>query len=161
VNADTIVIDMFYPQPVGQVWAALTSSQALEAWLMPNDFEPRLGHRFTFHTTPDQSWDGIVHCEIVALDRLRRIAYTWRSPSSHLDTLVTFTIEPAEGGTHLRLEHSGFASGGKAGLTVRDLLASGWKSRVLPERLAAYLDEQAPRDTLSPVNDDDNQERTP
>src|SRR5207244_262877 len=58
---DSIVIDMFYPQSVGQVWAALTSADALAAWLMPNDFEPRVGHRFTFRTTPDQFWDGTVY----------------------------------------------------------------------------------------------------
>ena len=140
---DAIVIDMFYPHPVEQVWAALTNPEALGIWLMPNDFEPRVGHHFTFRTTPDNNWNGIVHCQVVEVDALHRIAYTWRGDAAQWETLVTFTIEPAEGGTNLRLEHSGFESGGKAGLTVRDLLASGWNSRVLREKLPALLRTQA------------------
>ena len=140
MNADSIVIDMFYPYAVSDVWAALTSSEALGEWLMPNDFEPRIGHRFTFRTTPDSNWNGIVNCEIVTLENLKRIAFTWQG--NGLDTLVTFAIEGVEGGTHLRLEHAGFAKSGQVGLTVRDLLASGWNSRILRERLPAFLDEQ-------------------
>lgn len=147
MTADSIVIEMFYPHPVIDVWAALTSSEALAAWLMPNDFEPRVGHRFTFRTTPDSNWNGIVNCEVVALDRPRRVAYTWQG--NGLDTLVTFSIEPVEGGTKLRLEHAGFEKGGSVGLTVRDLLASGWNSRILRERLPAFL-AQRERSALPP-----------
>ena len=142
MNDDAIVVDVFYPHPVAQVWDALTSAPALEAWLMPNDFEPRLGHAFTFHTAPDQYWNGVVECEVVALDRPRQVAYTWRNPATKLDTLVTFTLEPAEGGTNLRLEHTGFARSGKAGQVAREGLGAGWNSRVLRERLAGYLNGQ-------------------
>src|SRR5262249_23129352 len=90
MTSDAIVIDMFYRHPVRQVWEALTSSEGLAAWLMPNDFEPRLGHRFTFQTSPDQQWSGIVQCQVVALEELKRIAYTWQS--GPIDTLVTFSI---------------------------------------------------------------------
>ena len=137
---DAIVIDMVYPQPIEAVWKALTNSDALTAWLMPNDFEPRIGHRFTFRTTPDQYWNGVVECEVVALDALSRLAFTWRGGA--LDTLVTFSIESVDEGTHLRLEHTGFDHSGPTGLTVRDLLASGWNSRILRERLPAYLNER-------------------
>jgi catechol 2,3-dioxygenase-like lactoylglutathione lyase family enzyme len=41
-----------YPHPADRVWAALTSSEALAAWFMPNDFEPAVGHRFTFQAKP-------------------------------------------------------------------------------------------------------------
>jgi uncharacterized protein YndB with AHSA1/START domain len=143
MSDDSVVIDVYYPQAVPQVWAALTSSAALAAWLMPNDFEPRVGHCFTFRTTPDQFWDGTVYCEVVTLDSPRQVAYTWKNETSRLDTLVTFTLEPADGGTHLRLEHTGFANSGPAGLSVRDMLGSGWNSRVLRERLPAYLAESA------------------
>ncbi len=40
-----------YPHPVDRVWEALTSSEALAAWLMPNDFKPAVGHHFTFRTS--------------------------------------------------------------------------------------------------------------
>jgi uncharacterized protein YndB with AHSA1/START domain len=54
-----------YPHPVERVWAALTSSDALAVWLMPNDFKPVVGHRFTFRTKPAPGFDGIVHCEVL------------------------------------------------------------------------------------------------
>jgi uncharacterized protein YndB with AHSA1/START domain len=140
---DAIVIDIFYPHPVRQVWEALTDQQALATWLMPNDFVPRLGHRLTFVSGPERGWNGTIYCQVVQLDADHCVSYTWRGGSSGLDTLVTFTLEPAAGGTLLRLEHSGFASGGEAGLTMRDLLASGWNSRILRERLPAFLNQQA------------------
>jgi uncharacterized protein YndB with AHSA1/START domain len=143
MNDDAIVVDVFYPHPVAKVWDALTQAGALEAWLMPNNFEPQVGHTFTFHTKPDQYWNGMVDCEVVTLEKPRRVAYTWRNAATHLDTLVTFTLEPAEGGTNLRLEHTGFASSGPAGQMAREGLGAGWNSTVLRERLASYLNGPA------------------
>lgn len=142
MSSDSIVIEMFYPHPVEKVWAALTDPAALSAWLMPTDFQPEVGRRFTFQTTGDSQWNGIVECEVVRLDAPRCVAYTWRGGGGLIDTLVTFSIEPAEGGTRLRLEHSGFAATGPTGLTIRDILASGWDSTLLRQRLPAYLDGQ-------------------
>jgi len=149
----SIVVDMFYPHPISAVWSALTRPEALAEWLMPNDFEPRVGHHFTFHTRPDQYWDGVVYCEVIALERPRRLVYTWQNKTSSLDTLVTFTLEPAEGGTRLRLEHAGFDKNGQAGLTIRDMMASGWNSKILRERLPALLDREADQAQASPAGE--------
>jgi uncharacterized protein YndB with AHSA1/START domain len=43
-----LVREVFHPHPREQVWAALVDPKALGLWLMPNDFEPRVGHAFTF-----------------------------------------------------------------------------------------------------------------
>lgn len=139
---DSIVIDIFYPYPVSRVWKALTDSASLAVWLMPNDFVPQVGHRFTFQPTEQQGWSGLIECEVVEVEAQRRIRYTWNNQPSQLKTLLTFTLEPAEGGTNLRLEHTGFASAGKAGLSIRDMLGSGWNSRVLREKLPALLRSQ-------------------
>lgn len=139
---DSITIEIVYPHPIEQVWRALTDSAILARWLMPNDFAPRVGHRFTFRTTPEHRWNGVVQCEVVAVEPPRRVAYTWQGGDLPR-TLVTFTLEPSGEGTRLRLVHSGFAAGGKAGLTVRDILASGWNSKVLRERLPSLLDALA------------------
>ncbi len=40
------------PPPLDRVWTALTSADALQAWLMPNDFEPVVGRRCTLRTKP-------------------------------------------------------------------------------------------------------------
>ncbi len=81
-----------------------------------------------------------MHCRVVALDEPHRVAYTWAGGPPLPETLVTFTLEPSETGTRLRLVHSGFAAGGPPALSVRDILASGWGSTLLRERLPALLD---------------------
>lgn len=141
MDDDAIVIEMTYPHPIERVWRALTSRDALAAWLMPNDFEPRVGHAFTFRAQPQEGWSGAVHCRVTALEPFQRVAYTWQGGGSELpETLVTFTLAPEGTGTRLRLEHSGFAAGGPQGLTVRDILASGWSSNLLRGTLPALLD---------------------
>jgi uncharacterized protein YndB with AHSA1/START domain len=138
---DGIHLEVVYPQPIDRVWRALTTSEALAAWLMPNDFVPEVGHRFTFRTNPQEGWSGVVACEVTELDPPRRIAYTWRGGPELPPTLVSFSLDPLERGTRLRLDHTGFAAGGPAALTVRDILASGWDSKLLREQLPAYLDQ--------------------
>jgi uncharacterized protein YndB with AHSA1/START domain len=141
---DSIELEAVYPHPIAQVWRALTESEALGRWLMPNDFQPLLGHHFTFRTVPQAGWDGIVECQVVALDAPHRVAYTWRGAAELPETLVTFTLESlAAGSTRLCLVHSGFAQGGPAAQTIRDLLSSGWDATLLRTRLPALLDALA------------------
>jgi uncharacterized protein YndB with AHSA1/START domain len=144
-DRDRIEIEIVYPHPVARVWHALTDAEALARWLMPNDFAPRLGHHFTFRA--EGEWTGTIECEVVALEPPTRVAYTWASGPLRPPTLVTWMLaSEGEGegeGTRLRLVHSGFAACGPTGLTVRDILASGWDSKVLREKLPALLDALA------------------
>lgn len=139
---DSIVIDVFYPHPLHKVWDALINSESLAIWLMPNDFVPQVGHHFTFKPDTQQGWTGNIECEVMAVEPERRISYTWYNAPSQLRTLVTFSLEAAEGGTNLRLEQTGFASAGQFGMTIRDMLGKGWNSRVLREKLPALLNSQ-------------------
>lgn len=122
-----IHITMTYPHPPERVWAALTDSEALEAWLMPNDFQPVVGHKFTVKTDPAPGFDGIVHCEVLELEPPSRLSYTWRN--GVLDTTVSFRLEPVDGGTRLTLEQTGFT--GVVGRSVGWMLGQGWRRKVL------------------------------
>jgi uncharacterized protein YndB with AHSA1/START domain len=126
-----------YPHPVDRVWAALTSSDALAAWFMPNDFKPVVGHRFTFRTKPARAmgFDGIVRCEVLELAPPRRMVWSWAG--GNIDTTVTFTLEESAEGTRLRMHQVGFD--GLGAQLTRRILASGY-SRILGQRLPAYLD---------------------
>lgn len=146
MNEDSIVYEALYPYPIWTVWKALTSAEALAQWLMPNDFAPVLGHRFTFQTAPRGRWNGVIACQVIALDPPTRVAYSWRGGAPAFDTLVTFTLTALEEQTQLRLEHSGFAAAGAVGLNVRDILGRGWRSHILQKQLPevlARLAEQA------------------
>ncbi len=48
----TLLIDREMPHPPEKVWRALTQRPLIEEWLMTNDFQPIVGHRFTFRATP-------------------------------------------------------------------------------------------------------------
>ncbi len=131
-NAGTQSISMEYdlPYPPAKVWRALTESALLADWLMANDMRPTVGHSFTFKQQPTPWWDGIVHCEVLELDRNKRLRYSWRSgpESSPLDTMVTWTLTPTpSGGTKLALEHSGFLPGNPFAF---DGARKGWQRMV-------------------------------
>ncbi len=107
----SIVVERTMPHPPEKVWRALTTSALIAEWLMRNDFEPVVGHRFQFQATPVPGWSGITNCEVVEVDPPRRLAYRWgdgTESDSGLRTLVTWTLTPVAGGVLVRMEHSGF-----------------------------------------------------
>lgn len=131
-------VDRFYPHPPEAVWRALTTPELLARWLMPNDFAPVIGHRFTFRTEPGPGFDGVVHCEVLELDAPSTLAFSWRG--GPLDTHVRFTLAPEGDGTRLHMEHSGFR-GLKARLVQR-ILQIGNRT-LYGKRLPALLDDTA------------------
>jgi uncharacterized protein YndB with AHSA1/START domain len=100
------VIEREMPHPPEKIWRALTEGALIEEWLMSNDFKPVVGHRFTFRATPVPNWNGVIECEVLAVEPNARLAYSWGTLG--IGTAVTFTLTPTAGGTHLRMEQSGF-----------------------------------------------------
>ena len=120
-----------YPFTPEQVWKALTDRQALAEWLMPNTFEPRLGHKFQFHSSTGE-FAGVIECEVLELSPPRYLAYSWRGGNQ--DTVVSFTLQPVAEGTRVVLEHRGFVF--TEGTMAKNLLSSGWEKKIktmLPE----------------------------
>jgi uncharacterized protein YndB with AHSA1/START domain len=105
----TIRREILIPQPREQVWRAIADSAALAEWMFPNDFAPRVGHRFTFRVPPNRNLvDGIiVHCEVIECEPPSRLEFSW-SAASIVDTRVSFRLEPDGDGTRIFFEHSGF-----------------------------------------------------
>jgi len=97
----------FYPHPIEAVWAAITDPAALAAWLMPNDFEPRVGKRFTFRGEPVPGWRGWIDCEVIALEPPSRMVWSWRSTDEDPPMQVEIQLRTVEGGTELTLAHTG------------------------------------------------------
>ena len=124
--------------PRQEVWRALTDSASMEKWIMPNTFEPRLNHEFTFVWGQASDWDGIIHCKIVVLDEPEKLAYTWRGAPGVPETLVTYTLKEEGGVTLLELVHSGWEEVTEVHREVYDTLNSGWGSHVL-ENLVSLI----------------------
>ena len=114
--------EVTYAATPAELWRALTDPDELAAWLMPNDFALRLGHKFTFRTRPAPGFDGIVKCEVLEIEPERRLVYSWNG-GGHA-TIVAWSLEPAGVATRLTLEHLGFK--GPAALVPRIVLGLGW-----------------------------------
>jgi uncharacterized protein YndB with AHSA1/START domain len=108
VDKQTVVTERTFAHPPAKVWRALTEQQLLAQWLLKNNFAPETGHKFQFRSDPVPQWDGVIDCEVLEVEPLKRLSYTWRSMG--FGTVVLFTLTPAEGGTHLRMEQSGFGA---------------------------------------------------
>jgi uncharacterized protein YndB with AHSA1/START domain len=126
-----IVVEGVLPHAPEIVWKALTSAELIGRWLMPNDFAPAVGRRFTFRTRPMGEWDGIVHCEVLELVPRSKLVYSWKGGSPNntthggvLDTIVTWTLTPVAGGTRLRMVQAGFRSPDND--SAFDAMSPGW-----------------------------------
>lgn len=138
--ARTLVFEVLYPHPPQKVWDSLTSSEAIAKWLMENDFEPVVGKRFQLRAKPTFGWDGVVDCELLALDAPRQMVWRWKS--SGIDTRATFTLEPVAEGTRLRLVHDGFK--GVRGAMASWMMGGGWKG-ILNENLLLVIEGGDPK----------------
>jgi uncharacterized protein YndB with AHSA1/START domain len=117
VDSRQIVVDEVFPHALEVVWKTLTTPGMMGRWLhmKPAGFAPVARTRFTYQTTPAGEWDGVIQCEVLEAVPLQRLAFAWRGGhegnvgyGSRLDTVVTFTLAAVEGGTRVRLVHSGF-----------------------------------------------------
>ncbi len=103
---------VFYPHSPERVWVALTDPRALAEWLMPNNFEPRLGCKFRFQTDPQPGCgNGITDCEVIEFDPPRRMTWLWTSWLKNNRAggpmHIEWELAPEEGGTRLTLRQTG------------------------------------------------------
>ena len=106
----SVVVEREMSHPPEKLWRALTQPHLIGEWLMKNDFKPDVGHRFNFRA--DYLPNGVLDCEVLAVEPNRTLSYTWGSTSDNaafnIKNVVTFTLTPTSTGTHLRMEQSGF-----------------------------------------------------
>jgi uncharacterized protein YndB with AHSA1/START domain len=103
----SLVIEKEMPHPVEKVWRALTQGPLIKEWLMDNDFQPVVGHKFNFRATPMPQWNGVIDCEVLVVEPNKKLSYSWGSMG--LASVVAWTLVATSGGTLVRMEQSGFA----------------------------------------------------
>jgi len=109
VSAETrsVVVEREIAYPPEKIWRALTQPYLIAEWLMKNDFEPVMGHRFKL----SGDWGG-VDCQVQAIEPYTTLSYTWNythdDVAYNLESVVTFTLTPTQAGTRLRMEQVGF-----------------------------------------------------
>lgn len=102
----SVVIEKELSHPPEKIWRALTQGPLIKEWLMDNDFQPVVGRRFNFRSTPMPQWNGIIDCEVLVVEPNRKLSYSWGALG--VETVVVWTLTSTEGGTLLRMEQSGF-----------------------------------------------------
>ncbi len=122
-----LVFERLMPHAPEKVWRALTSAPLIQQWLMQNDFEPVVGHRFNFRAEPMMGWNGVTDCEVLVFEPPTRLAYSWNASGDQakdgLKTVVTWTLTVEPGGTRVRLEQSGFRPQDEGGFQA---MGGGW-----------------------------------
>jgi uncharacterized protein YndB with AHSA1/START domain len=125
-DQDTIVAEIQISAPPERVFHAISDADALQRWFGGSPecpvktwkMEPRLGGRYSYATEKGPIVvNGVsefgCHGEILEFDPPRVLAYSWIAnwhddPTSR--TLVRWELTSAQGGTHVRVTHSGLAS---------------------------------------------------
>jgi len=91
----SLVIEREMPHPPEKVWRALTETSLLDEWLLKNDFQPVVGHKFTFRAQPVGKWNGVVNCEVLVVEPYKKLVYRWEpwgaEAGTPLTTVVTWT----------------------------------------------------------------------
>jgi uncharacterized protein YndB with AHSA1/START domain len=103
----SLVIEKKLPHPPEKIWRALTQGPLIKEWLMENDFQPAVGHKFNFRSTPMPNWNGVIDCEVLVVEPNKKLSYSWGALG--LGSVVVWTLVATEGGTLVRMEQSGFS----------------------------------------------------
>jgi uncharacterized protein YndB with AHSA1/START domain len=108
--------------PVAKVWEHITDSNKIAGWLMPNDFEPKLGKEFAL----DCNEQGKISCVVKEIVPFQKLVYGFKSKVTKVETLVTITLTKEGRGTRLTLVHSGWDALPPGEQGIADLFGDGW-----------------------------------
>jgi uncharacterized protein YndB with AHSA1/START domain len=97
----SVVVEREMPYPPEKIWRALTQPHLIAEWLMKNDFQPVVDHRFKLSA----DWGG-VECKVQTVEPNKTLSYSW--DTKDLESVITWTLTQTGTGTHLRMEQIGF-----------------------------------------------------
>jgi uncharacterized protein YndB with AHSA1/START domain len=132
--------DEYFPQPIEEVWRAITDPEMLAAWLMENDFEAIVGKRFTMNCGPIGDWNGLISAEVLELVPPTRMVWSWHDGIGNASpSRVIFELSRQGSGTRLILRHVGDSDD-----TQAQRLEGGW-----PEKFASLRSTLGSREPQS------------
>ena len=129
IEGNRVIHEARYPHPPERVWRALTDPAELAAWLMPNDFSPRVGASFRLDARPTHP--ELLECEVLEVDPPHRLQTRWIVDGQ--PTTVTFELRADGAETVLRVEHDGLS------LDEQAHFDSGWDTKFATD-LVSVLD---------------------
>lgn len=139
-----ILADIEIAQGAARVWRVMTEAASVGDWLGCLRYEKRVGAVFYMQQDGAKAARGDVsgatQCEILALEEPRLFMFSWFVPGFPA-TEVSFRLDPiGEERTRVVFRHEGWEQFEPDAIrAIRDMLAGGWTSFVLPnlQRAAA------------------------
>ncbi|XEC97800.1 SRPBCC domain-containing protein [Paenibacillus tarimensis] len=119
---------MVFNASIRKVWEAVSTSEGIATWFMPNDFQAEIGYEFQMDAGPY----GMTSCKVTVLDPPNRLSFTWGE-----DWTLTFELIEQGDRTEFTLIHSGWNTGNAV---VRDRMDHGWGE--LQYKLRDYVEGQ-------------------
>jgi uncharacterized protein YndB with AHSA1/START domain len=116
---------------VSKVWEHITDPQKIAGWLMPNDFEAKVGKKF-FIDCPHK---GKLRCVVKEIIPNEKLVYSLQSEIPKADTLMTITLAQEGKTTRVTLVHSGWDALPPAEQDKADDYGEGWSSGLEQLRL--------------------------
>lgn len=127
-----ISIEITYPHVPELIWDALTHSEAINRWSIEgteNDFKPIIDYKFQVRIPPYKRWNGVINGQVLQIKKPYLLVYSWKTEGITTSTIVTWTLEPTEIGTKVRLHHSEFE--GLEGFIISKLIVRlSWKKMI-------------------------------
>jgi uncharacterized protein YndB with AHSA1/START domain len=126
-----------FEAPIQKVWDAISTSEGIASWFMPNDFEPEVGHEF--HV---QSPFGPSPCKVLEVDEPNKISFSWDTDG----WIVSFLLKDVGGKTEFTLIHAGWKSSdtilpkaNEKSSVIRERMGNGWVG-IVNERLRKVVE---------------------
>lgn len=142
--------------PRERVFDAFVTREMMCQWMCPrgmtltvSELDPRPGGRYSVTMRArngEQFTAAGTYREVL---KPQRLVYTWQWQGEALpnvETLITVTLEPRDGGTELRMHHTGFPDA-----SLRDAHNEGWSSCV--NRMVDALDPRGSAATVTLLGD--------
>ncbi|CAI8752679.1 MULTISPECIES: SRPBCC family protein [Bacillus] len=128
---------VIFEAPIQKVWNAVSTSEGIASWFMPNDFEPKVGHEF--HV---QSPFGPSPCKVLEIDEPHRLSFSWDTDG----WVVSFILKDLGDKTEFTLIHGGWKQAdtilpkaNEKSSVIRERMAGGWVA-IVNEKLKKVVE---------------------
>jgi uncharacterized protein YndB with AHSA1/START domain len=132
-----------YPHSVEKLWHALTDSELVPLWTStgrggrPEGFKAEVGNHFRLVGKAVPGWNGVVDCEVLAVERPVMLRHTWQGDERE-PSIVTWRIDRSSTGCRLTYDHTGFQ--GIDGIIMSKFVLGPIRRRMLRTGLPLVLD---------------------
>ncbi len=143
MSPETVAVEKKLNAPIDVVWKALTSATQMKNWYFATErFIAEPGFSFIMYGEKEGRYYPI-HCNIIAAEKNKKLAYTWSYEECPIETIVSFELIEKGPQTIIKLSHRGLE---KIPASFTDLSVAnhviGWK-HIIGKSLKKYVEKAA------------------